>query len=159
MRRGLAFIHAERNYAPVRRDGCLSPMQWSADRNGGFSESHRTWLPSGDFAAVNVARQIDDPHSMLSHYRRLIRLRKQTPALVEGTYRRFEGTPEDCLIFHRETPTDHLIVALNLSNEPREIKTPAGKILLSTILERDGESIASPLRLAPDEGVILDASQ
>jgi alpha-glucosidase len=134
-------------------------MQWSADRNGGFSTNDATWLPSGDFKAVNVARQLNDPHSMLSLYRRLIRLRKQTPALLEGTYREFETAPEDCLVFHRETPTQHVIVALNMSNEPREIKTPASKILLSTILERTSESIPSPLHLAPDEGVIAEINR
>jgi alpha-glucosidase len=130
-------------------------MQWSPEPNGGFSTSGATWLPSGNFGAINVAQQINDPHSMLSLYRRLIRLRKQTPALLEGSYRRFGSGPEDCLIFHRETPAEHVIVALNLTTERREIKSPHGKILLSTILERDGESIASPLRLAPNEGVIL----
>jgi alpha-glucosidase len=153
-----AIVHADRKRDPVGRDGCRSPMQWSATSNGGFSTGGTPWLPCGDFSAVNVARQTNDPHSMLSLYRRLIRLRKQTPALLEGSYRGFEGAPEDCLVFHRETPAQHLIVALNLSNEPREIRTPAGKILLSTILERAGESVASPLRLAADEGAILDAS-
>jgi alpha-glucosidase len=153
-----ASIPADRKLDPVGRDGCRSPMQWSAARNGGFSTNDKTWLPSGDFQTVNVARQLNDPHSMLSLYRRLIQLRKQTPALIEGTYREFKTAPEDCLVFHRETPAQHIIVALNMSNEPREIKNPAGKILLSTIIDRAGESIASPLRLATNEGVILDAS-
>jgi alpha-glucosidase len=153
-----SIIPAVRKRDPVGRDGCRSPMQWSGERNGGFSTNDATWLPSGDFAAVNVARQINDPHSMLSLYRRLIRLRKQTPALLEGTYRRFDDAHEDCLIFHRETPSQHLIVALNLATEPRKIKTPSGKILLSTTVERDNESVASTLKLAPNEGVILDIS-
>jgi alpha-glucosidase len=133
-------------------------MQWSTERNGGFSTNDTTWLPCGDFKTVNVARQLNDPPSMLSLYRRLIQLRKQTAALAEGTYREFESAPEDCLVFRRETPTQHVIVVLNMSNEPRELKTPAGKILLSTTVERAGESVASPLRLAPNEAVILDAS-
>ena len=95
---------------------------------------------------------------MLSLYRRLIQLRKETPALAEGTYREFESAPEDCLVFHRETRTQHVIVALNMSNESREIKTPTGKILISTTAERAGKFVASPLRLAPNEAVILDAS-
>jgi hypothetical protein len=45
-----------------------------------------------------------------------------------------------------------------MSNEPREIKIPAGKTLLSTLIDRAGKSTASPLHLAPDEAVILDAS-
>ena len=93
---------------------------------------------------------------MLALYRRLIQLRKQTPALLEGTYREFEGVPEDCLVFHRETPSQHIIVALNMSNEPRNIKTPAGKILLSTTTERAGESIASALHPAANEALIVE---
>ena len=82
-----AAIPADSKRDPVGRDGCRSPMQWSDARNGGFSTSASTWLPCGDFKAVNVARQLNDPHSMLSLYRRLIELRKSTPALVEGSYR------------------------------------------------------------------------
>ena len=64
---------------------------------------------------------------MLSLYRRLIELRKSTPALVEGSYRAFEGAPEDCLVFHRDTPAQHIVVALNFTAEPREIAFPPAK--------------------------------
>jgi len=153
-----AEIPADRKLDPVGRDGCRSPMQWSDARNGGFSTSTRTWLPCGDFKAVNVARQMNDPHSMLSLYRRLIRLRKSTPALVEGSYRPVDSAPEDCLVFHRDTPAQHIVVALNFSAEPREIDLAAGKILLSTIFARPAGSTKSPLTLAPDEAVIIEIS-
>ena len=149
-----AAIPADSKRDPVGRDGCRSPMQWSDARNGGFSTSARTWLPCGDFKAVNVARQLNDPHSMLSLYRRLIELRKSTPALVEGGYRAMDNAPEDCLVFHRETAAQHIVVALNFTAEPRTIDLTAGKILLSTIPDR--KSVAqSPLMLAPNEGVIV----
>jgi alpha-glucosidase len=91
---------------------------------------------------------------MLSLYRRLIQLRRSTPALVEGSYRAFDGAPEDCLVFHRDTPEQHLIVALNFTTEPRAIAIPAGKILLSTIPDRSSAS-QSLLTLEPNEGVIV----
>ena len=150
-----APIPADRKLDPVGRDGCRSPMQWSSDApTGGFSTSANTWLPCGDFKAVNVARQSNDPNSMLSLYRRLIQLRKSTPALVEGSYRVFEGAPQDCLVFHRDTPTQHIIVALNFTAEPRAINLKAGKILLSTIV-RSINASKSPLTLEPNEGVIV----
>ena len=124
-----AAIPADRKRDPVGRDGCRSPMQWSDSANGGFSSSATTWLPCGDFKSVNVARQLNDPHSMLALYRRLIQIRKSTPALVEGSYRAFEGAPEDCLVFHRDTPQQHIVVALNFTADPREIAIPAGQIL------------------------------
>ena len=151
-----AEIPADRKHDPVGRDGCRSPMQWSGARNGGFSASARTWLPCGDFKAVNVARQMNDPHSMLSLYRRLIQIRKSTPALVEGSYRAFDGAPEDCLVFHRDTRAQHIVVALNFTAEPREIDLAAGKILLSTIAAGRGGSTTSALRLAPNEAVIVE---
>ncbi|MGC2444385.1 DUF3459 domain-containing protein, partial [Candidatus Binatus sp.] len=88
-------------------------------------------------------------------YRRLIKLRKSTPALVEGSYREFDGAPEDCLVFHRETETQHIVVALNFTAKARVIDLPDGKILLSTIDARAAGSTKSPLTLAPDEGVIV----
>ena len=91
---------------------------------------------------------------MLSLYRRLIELRKSTPALLEGSYRAFDGAPEDCLVFHRETPAQHIVVALNFTAEPREIDLPAGKILLSTV-SRSSYLTKSPLTLAPNEAVIV----
>ena len=130
-------------------------MQWSDARNGGFSTGDTTWLPCGDFKAVNVASQMDDPHSMLALHKRLIQLRKSTPALVEGSYREFDGAPEDCLVFHRDTATQHIVVALNFSAEPRRIDLPDGEILLSTIDDRAAEFVESPLTLRPNEGVIV----
>ncbi len=56
-----AAIPADRKRDPVGRDGCRSPMQWTDAPNGGFSSSADTWLPCGDFKAVNVARQLNDP--------------------------------------------------------------------------------------------------
>ena len=44
-----ATIPEGRKLDPVGRDGCRSPMQWSAAQNGGFSTNDKTWLPSGDF--------------------------------------------------------------------------------------------------------------
>jgi len=94
---------------------------------------------------------------MLSLYRRLIQIRKSTPALTEGSYRALDSAPEDCLVFHRDTPAQHIVVALNFTAEPREIDLPAGKIILSTIAAGRAESTKSPLRLGPNEAVIVEA--
>ena len=153
-----AEIPADRKRDPVGRDGCRSPMQWSDAPNGGFSSNPNTWLPCGDFKVVNVERQLNDPHSMLSLYRRLIQLRKSTPALVEGSYRAFDNAPEDCLVFRRDTPAQHIVVALNFSAEPREIDLLAGKVLLSTIDARPADSAKSRLTLTPNEAVILETN-
>ncbi|HEY6417480.1 MAG TPA: alpha-amylase family glycosyl hydrolase [Candidatus Binataceae bacterium] len=147
---------AERKRDPVGRDGCRSPMQWSDAPNGGFANAGVTpWLPCGDFTSVNAARQAGDPRSMLSLYRRLIKMRAAMPVLVEGGYRGFDGAPEDCLVYFREIAGSRAMVALNFTTEPREIKPVEGKLVMSTNADRIDEPIHGTLRLAPNEGALL----
>jgi alpha-glucosidase len=91
------------------RDKNRTPMQWSDAANAGFSPPGvQTWLPvSPDFArGVNVASQLADPGSLLSFYRRLLRVRKQTPALVAGDYTPLHRDTQDYLAFLRSvSPT------------------------------------------------------
>ena len=75
---------------------------------------------------------MNDPHSMLSLYRRLIQLRKSTPRTHRRQLSRFEARPKTASS-SIANPAQHLVVALNFTDEPREIAMPAGKILLSTI--------------------------
>ena len=75
---------AERKRDPVGRDGCRTPMQWDASRNGGFTTASEAWLPLGDCEAINVAKQLGDASSMLSLYRRMIHLRKTQPRAFGG---------------------------------------------------------------------------
>jgi alpha-glucosidase len=150
-------IARERWRDPVGRDGCRTPMQWSDAPGGGFTSSKTPWLPLGDCAAVNVARQIDDPGSMLSLYRRAIRVRRASPALNVGTIRVIEQAPENCLVFVREAPASRAMAALNFSDEPRGIEVPSGRILLSSDPGRDpGKTTLGKFRLAPNEAIVIE---
>ena len=69
------------------RDPVRTPMPWSAAPNGGFTEG-TPWLPlNADADRLNVSNQADDPRSMLSLYRALIRLRRESEALSIGDWR------------------------------------------------------------------------
>jgi alpha-glucosidase len=153
-----AEIPRERMLDPVGRDGCRTPMQWSDAKNGGFSDADDTWLPCGDFASVNVARQQDDPRSMLALYRRLIRLRREMPALAEGSLRLLDGAPDDCLVYARETAAHRAMVALNFADAPREIEIAPGRVALSTDPDRAADAVRGRLRLSGDEGAIVELS-
>jgi hypothetical protein len=60
-------------------------------------------------------------------------------------------------VFHRDTASQHLVVALNFTAEPREINLQSGKILLTTAA-RPEQSAKSPLTLAPNEAVIVETN-
>ncbi len=149
-------IPAHRKRDPVGRDGCRTPMQWDGSRNGGFTTASEAWLPLGDCEAINVQKQRDDSSSMLSLYRRMIHLRKTNRALSEGTHRTEANAPADCLIFHRETVSEHVMVALNFANEPRRIEIPRATILLNTDGNRGEVIVSGSIDLAPNEGVVLE---
>jgi len=99
------------------RDPERTPMPWDGDPGAGFSTG-RPWLPVGDGnRARNVAAQRADPASMLTLHRRLLRLRRQTPALVTGAYHRVEAAG-DVLAYVRADPGARWLVALNLGPSP-----------------------------------------
>ncbi len=86
----------------VGRDGCRTPMQWDATANAGFSAS-TPWLPlANDFAHENVVNLDADAQSILSLYKALIRLRKETPALMSGDYTPI-AAQGDLLLYRRQS--------------------------------------------------------
>lgn len=108
--------------AELSRDRCRTPMQWSNTSNAGFSpQGAQTWLPVNPNYAqgINVAEQQHDPGSMLNFYRHLLRLRKQTPALIDGTYTPLHATADDYFAFLRQSPSSGqaCLVVLNLSDK------------------------------------------
>ena len=106
------------------RDPERTPMQWDATAHAGFT-SGRPWLPvAPDAATVNVARQRDDPASMLALYRRLLALRRARPALSIGSYEPVDGTG-DVLAYARNAGDNQCLVALNLSCTPQTFGVPA----------------------------------
>jgi len=143
---------------PVGRDGCRTAMQWNGSRMGGFTSASEAWLPMGDCAAINVEKQLADPSSMLSLYRRMIQLRKSSRALSEGSYRSEPDSPADCLVFHRELGDQHIMVALNFASSSRRIVVPRASIMLSTDRNRTEAAVTAGITLRPNEGLILDLS-
>ena len=82
------------------RNCARTPMQWSAEPNGGFTKSDKPVLPiiSGGpygFEHVNVAQQRRDPNSFLNWTERVVRMRKEVPEIGWGDFAVIDtGTPE-----------------------------------------------------------------
>jgi alpha-glucosidase len=138
----------------VNRDPQRTPMRWDPSEHAGFSLG-QPWLPIGDgIAERNVATLQADEGSILSLYRNLIRLRRQEPALVAGEHIPVRSR-NGILMHKRKLADDHILVALNIVNEPRKLHYEGrGRLLLSTYLD-ERKTVGSPLHLRPDEGVII----
>ena len=106
------------------RHGCRTPMQWSAEKNAGFSDADTTYMPVIDeapfsYREINVAAQEADPHSFLNWTRYLIRARQAQPALRSGTLEWVETGDVAVLAFRRRDGGDEVLCVFNLSDTAR----------------------------------------
>jgi len=139
------------------RDAERAPMPWDASPNAGFCPpTTAPWLPLGaDYRECNVAAQRADPRSMLTLTRRLLALRRAHPALASGSYAALPGVPDGCYAYWREQTDARLLVLVNFNAAPCQVALPtAGRLLLSTHLDRDGP-VEGWLTLRGDEGAVV----
>jgi alpha-glucosidase len=109
----------------IDRDSARTPMQWSGERNGGFSPV-APWLPlSADHRERNVAEQDGNARSVLSFYRQLTWLRRRSPALQTGGWVSLLDEPRAALAYLRTSAEQTMLVVLNLSKEKTRVRFPA----------------------------------
>src|SRR5437867_2734375 len=104
------------------RNGVRTPMQWSGDRNAGFSRANpqRLYLPvivdpQFHYESINVETQQNNPHSLLWWMKRLIALRKRYRAFGRGTISFLYPNNRKVLAFVRRHGDEQLLVVANLS--------------------------------------------
>ncbi len=141
----------------VSRDPSRTPMQWTSGPVAGFSAG-APWLPIGyDYDYCNVERQQDDPHSMLSLYRRLIALRRAEAAFSVGSYRPVIA-PGDLIAFVREAAGRRFLSVLNLGPRPAHLALDdlgGGQIVIATEQRREGRSAEHRLVMLGDDAVVV----
>lgn len=105
------------------RDNCRTPMQWDSTENAGFS-SVEPWIPvNPDYKEKNAEREVNDPGSVFSFYKEMIRLRLRSehmPVLVYGDFRPVE-TEDSLFCYQRSYGGKTLTVAVNYSDREAEI--------------------------------------
>jgi maltose alpha-D-glucosyltransferase/alpha-amylase len=111
------------------RNGVRTPMQWSADRNAGFSRANpqRLYLPviiDPDFTyeSVNVQAQQDNPNSLLWWTKRMIALRKRFKAFGRGAIEFLYPSNRKVLAFLRRYEREQVLVVANLSRHAQFVE-------------------------------------
>jgi alpha-glucosidase len=144
------------------RDPERSPMQWDSSPNAGFCPPDvQPWLPlAADAPSVNVAGQAEDPDSLLTLTRRLIRLRREHPVLHRGDFETVGPTPPGTYAFRRISADGHLTIALNLTPDPQSIPgVGPGRVLVGTHPDRDAARVDDPLELRSNEAVVVESGR
>lgn len=108
------------------RHGVRTPMQWSSDKNAGFSDADETYLPVIDdgpygYEKVNVALQENDRGSYLWATRYLLEARKRCPELQRGSRSWYPTESKSLLAYWRELDGERTLCLMNLDNQPASI--------------------------------------
>jgi maltose alpha-D-glucosyltransferase/alpha-amylase len=111
------------------RNGVRTPMQWSADRNAGFSQANPQKLylpvvidPEYHSAALHVEAQQNNPHSLLWFMKRLIALRKRHKAFGRGSLEFVYPENRKVLTFFRTHGDERILVVANLSRQAQYVE-------------------------------------
>jgi maltose alpha-D-glucosyltransferase/alpha-amylase len=111
------------------RDGVRTPMQWTPDRNAGFSVATPGGLdlpviqdPVFGYQRVNVEAELENASSLLHWTRRIVRVRKRSNALGLGAFRDLGGSNPRVLSFLREYAFEAVLCVFNLSRFPQPVE-------------------------------------
>ena len=142
----------DRSIEILNRDECRTPMLWNGKPNAGFcADSAKPWLPVAEnFKEISVDEQMTDPRSLFNFYKKVIRLRNETPALQQGSLEvAHDLCTQKILAYYRIFHSKKYLVILNMSK--LRIKNPVNnvEILLST------HSQSGVHQLHPFEGRVM----
>ena len=142
------------------RDQARGPMPWTSGPGAGFSAG-RPWLPlTPDAALRNAERQAADPASVLSVYRRMLALRRATPALQVGSQHLVATGDAEVLAFIRRAGDGAALILLNFASRPASIALAKDgsrepwRVALSTGDRAPGDVLGEDVALAPLEGLV-----
>ncbi len=134
------------------RDGVRTPMQWSMDRNGGFSrvDPARCVLPpimdaNYGFQAVNVEAQASDPYSLLNWTRRMLAVRRRHRSFGRGVQRFLYPSNRKVLVFVREYEGETVLCVSNLSRTAQAVELDLAAYVGRVPVDIVGGSVFPPV--------------
>ena len=127
------------------RDGVRTPMQWSPDRNGGFSRADPAELtlpaiqdPLYGFSAINVEAQSRDPHSLLNWMKRMLAVRGRHQAFGRGTQRFLRPQNRKILAYLREYEGSAILCVANMARTAQAVELDLSEFAGRTPVEMSG---------------------
>jgi len=126
------------------RDSARTPVQWSADKNAGFTSGTPWFYINENYKEINVADQEADPNSVLNFYRYAIKLRKELSSVKNGNYEEYGKLSSSFYTYSREDDKEKLLVVCSFTDKTKKWSVPKGfdldsaELLLSNYDKLDG---------------------
>ncbi|MFL6589566.1 MAG: maltose alpha-D-glucosyltransferase [Chthoniobacterales bacterium] len=138
------------------RNGCRTPMQWSPDRNAGFSKANPQQLylpitidPEYHYEAINVENQQKNLSSLLWWTRRVIAMRKNFKAFSRGSLEFLHPENNKVLAFLRQHEEETILVVVNLSRYSQAAELDLSRFAGCSLMEVFSQNYFPPITKGP----------
>jgi maltose alpha-D-glucosyltransferase/alpha-amylase len=138
------------------RNGCRTPMQWSSDRNAGFSKANPQQLylpitidPEYHYEAINVENQQKNLSSLLWWMRRVIAMRKNFKAFSRGSIEFLLPENAKVLAFLRQFESETILVVVNLSRFAQPAELDLSRFAGCTLMEVFSQNYFPAIKKTP----------
>lgn len=155
-KKDMSLFMKELNF--TSRDNGRTPMQWNATQNAGFTTGS-PWLPVNENSKeIHVEAQENNQNSVLSHFKKMVKIRKDNEVLVYGAYKLLDAKNENSYAYTRTLDGKKLLVLLNFKSENSTIKLNELKNIQKTVINNyDVMDIKeNTVTLKPYQAIILE---
>ena len=109
------------------RDSARTPVQWSSEKNAGFSTADTTWIGvNPNYTWLNAQQQEEDPDSILNFYRKAIRLRKRLDCVRHGVYKEHQKLSDKVYMYSMESESQKILVICSFHGKELKYDVPKG---------------------------------
>jgi len=132
-------------------------MQWNDSENAGFTTGTPWKKVNENYTEINVSTQNEDSNSVLNHFRKMTKVRKDNPVLVYGAYEILQKEHPTVYAFTRTLDDVKMLVMLNFSEETSSIAMPEISNYGNTVINNYDELVIdkNKVNLLPYQAVIL----
>ena len=138
------------------RDNSRTPMQWSDAEQAGFTTG-KPWLKvAGKLEEINVEKERSSEDSILSYYKKLIRLRKTYPIVAQGDYHAYGADHPQVYGYLRQFEGQQLLVLTNFYDKDTRITIPEGFTEADILIDNYSDTVLHQnLELKPYQAIAL----
>lgn len=110
----------------VSRETARSPVQWSSEKNAGFTSGTPWFNICANYKEVNVEEAEKDPDSILHFYRKLIKFKKENKVAIYGKYKEYYPNSSSLYVYERVLNNEKILVICSFKENSVKFKAPAG---------------------------------
>lgn len=108
------------------RDNARTPVQWDDSENAGFTTG-KPWFPvNKNYHEINAKKESENPDSILNHYKKLIKFKKENPVAIYGDYKEHYKNSSKLYVYERNYKGSRLLVINSFTEDNVAFEAPKG---------------------------------